>query len=117
MNPDDIRFDSEALERWLNEGGYCPPDAGAAESHRLSLSQLREWVALLTENRNDAWLLLEIMRGEISFADFAASLGLHRSNGKRRIEKFLTSLQRRLAACPDLLAQLPNPWRRLILGE
>src|SRR5436853_3001052 len=108
MSPEDILFDSAALERWAGEGGHSPVDEEATEEQRCSLSQLREWHGKLAENENDLNLLFEIMRGAISFADFASAIGRHRSNGKRRVEQFLARLRRRLAAHPELLTQLPN---------
>jgi hypothetical protein len=117
MDADEIRFETKALEVWANDGGFGSPDEELAEKRRMSLSELRAWAELLTENANDARLLLEILGGRINLTEFGASLGLDRSNGKRRFDAYVVELKHRAAERPGLLAALPDPWRTLLLDS
>jgi hypothetical protein len=109
--------DEQQIEDWESEGGALGPDEEENEQWRTSLTRLHNWLTTAIGDENNAMLIAKLVTRAITLAEFADALGVNRSSGKRRFDRYKKRLHARLKKRPELLATMPSPWREMYLGE
>jgi hypothetical protein len=93
-----------------------PPDPEEIEQRLEDLSALRTELGNRV-NCTEFDVLLQYAEGTLTASRFGDSLGLHRSNGLRRLREALASLGQQLLADPTFRTSIPERFWHLIPDE